>query len=89
LGSIEYYDIDVENELVEEVNAHSEIIITTLSKIGLKRVNDNQWIYKASADEDELEDTGAGTSTATKQFAREDMGTGEQSYSNFEQLMIN
>jgi len=50
-GFIEYCDIDVENELVEEVKAHSKITIATLSKIGLKRVNDNQWICKASAEE--------------------------------------
>jgi len=31
-----------------------------LSKIGLERVNDNQWICKANAEEDELEDVGAG-----------------------------
>jgi len=38
---IEYYDIDVENELSEEVKAHSEIIVATLNKIGLKKVNEN------------------------------------------------
>jgi len=32
---IEYYDIDVENELIEEVKAHSEINVATLNKIGL------------------------------------------------------
>jgi len=60
-----------------------------LSKIGLKKVNDNQWIYKASAEEDELKDVDTGTSTAAEQFTGEDMGTGEQSYSRFEQLTIN
>jgi len=87
-GFIEYYDIDVKNELVEEVKAHSEITVATLPKIGLKKVNDNQWICKESAEEDELEDVGTGTSTATKQFTGEDMGTGEKFYSGFEQLMI-
>jgi len=52
-------------------------------------VNDNQWIYKASAEEDELKDVDTGTSTAAEQFTGEDMGTGEQSYSRFEQLTIN
>ena len=84
---IEYYDIDVENELSEEVKAQSEITVATLNKIGLKKVNDNQWICKATAEEDETE--GAGTSTAAEQFTRGDMGTGEQSFSRFEQLMIN
>ena len=44
-------------------------------------------ICKATAEEDETE--GAGTSVAAKQFTGGDMGTGEQSFSRFEQLMIN
>ena len=69
---IEYYDIDVENELSEEVKAHSEIIVATLNKIGLKKVNGNQWIYKVSAEEGET--NSAGTSVAVEQFTREDLG---------------
>jgi len=84
---IEYYDIDVENELNEEVKAQSEITVATLNKIGLKKVNRNQWICKATAKEDKTE--GAGTSAAAEQFTGGDMGTGEQSFSRFEQLMIN
>jgi len=53
----------------------------------LKKVNGNQWICKASAEEDETD--GAGTSVAAEQFIGEDLGTGEQSYSRFEQLIIN
>ena len=83
---IEYYEINVEDELVEEVKAYREI---TLTKIGLKTVNENQWISKASAAEDEMDDVGVGTSTTVEQFTGEDLGTGEQSYSSFEQLMIN
>ena len=71
----------------EEVKAQSEITVATLNKIGLKKVNGNQWICKATAEEDETE--GAGTSTAAEQFIGGDMGTGEQSFSRFEQLMIN
>ena len=84
---IEYYDIDVENELIEEVKAHSEITVATLNKIGLKKVNENKWICKASAEQDEMD--GAGTSAAAEEFTGEDLGIGEQSYSSFEQLMIN
>ena len=69
---IEYYDIDMENELSEEVKAHSEIIVATLNKIGLKKVNGNQWIYKVSAEEGET--NSAGTSVAVEQFTREDLG---------------
>jgi len=63
---IEYYDIDVENELIEEVKAHNEITVATLNKIELKKVNENQWICKASAEEDEMDDAGAGTSAAAE-----------------------
>ena len=84
---IEYYDIDVENELNEEVNAPSEITVATLNKIGLKKVNGNQWICKATAEEDDTD--GARTSAAAEQFTGRDMGNGEQSFSRFEQLMIN
>ena len=63
---IEYYDIDVENELSEEVKAPSEITVATLNKIGMKKVNENQWICKASAEEDEMD--GARTSVAAEQF---------------------
>ena len=38
---IKYYEINVENELVEEVKAYSEITMATLTKIGLKKVNEN------------------------------------------------
>ena len=69
---IEYYDTDVENELSEEVKAHSEITVATLNKIELKKVNGNQWICKASAEEEEAD--GAGTSVAAEQFTREDLG---------------
>jgi len=63
---IEYYDIDMENELIEEVKAHNEITVATLNKIELKKVNENQWICKASAEEDEMDDAGAGTSAAAE-----------------------
>ena len=75
---IEYYDIDVENELSEEVKAQSEITVATLNKVGLKKVYGNQWICKATAEEHETE--GARTSTAGEQFTGGDMGTGEQSF---------
>ena len=71
----------------EEVKAQSEITVATLNKIGLKKVNGNQWICKATTEKDETE--GARTSVAAEQFTRGDMGTGEQFFSRFEQLMIN
>jgi len=67
----------VENELVEEVKAHSEITVATLNKIGLKKVNENQWMCKANAEEDEMDNVRAGTSAVAEQFTGEDLGTGK------------
>jgi len=36
-----------------------------------------------------MDDAGTGTSAAAEQFTGEYLGTGDQSYSSFEQLMIN
>jgi len=38
---IEYFEIDTEGEVVEMVKAQNEITAATLSKIGLKKVNDD------------------------------------------------
>ena len=60
------------------MKAHCEIIVGNLTKIGLKKVNNNHWICKASADEEELQkDAGVWTSIAAGQFTGEDMGTRE------------
>jgi len=47
---IKYFEIDTEGEVVESVKAQNEISATTLSKIGLKKVNDECWICKADGD---------------------------------------
>jgi len=39
---IEYYEIDVEEEVVEEVKALNEIFTAALNKIGLKKVNNRR-----------------------------------------------
>jgi len=38
---IEYFEIDVEGEVVEAVKAQNKIIVATLHKISLKKVNDD------------------------------------------------
>ena len=47
---IEYFEIDVEGEVVETVKAQNEISEATLRKIGLKKANDDHWICKADDD---------------------------------------
>jgi len=50
LTLFKYFEIDTEGEVVETVKAQNEISATTLSKIGLKKVNDECWICKADGD---------------------------------------
>jgi len=103
---IEYFEIDVEGEVIEEVKALNQILAFNLTKIGLKKMKNKKWICKADEEsaaqdyddeeestnddntEDEYEDntmndeqvgTEGGTPTAPAQ----------ESYSRFEQLMIN
>jgi len=50
---IEYFEVDVEAEVVEVVKAQNQIIVATLNKIGLKKVNDHYWVCKADGDDAE------------------------------------
>jgi len=63
---IEYFEVDVEGEVVEAVKAQNEITVATMNKIGLKKVNDDYWVWKANEDRAEQqqyqEDDGAETS---------------------------
>jgi len=47
---IEYFEVDTEGEVVELVKAQNEVTTTTLNKIRLIKVNDEQWICKANYD---------------------------------------
>jgi len=99
---IEYYEIDVEEEVVKEVKALNEISTATLNKIGLKKVNNRRWVCKADGDSTDQEDKGAGTSAANVDApAKEGMyyehfaymddippAQGEETFSRFEQMMI-
>jgi len=51
---IEYFEIDVESEVVEEVKALNQIFAANLTKIGLKKMKNKRWICKA--DEESVED---------------------------------
>ena len=51
---IEYFDIDVETEVVEEVKALNQITTANLTKIGLKKMKNKKWICKA--DEESVDD---------------------------------
>jgi len=44
---IEYFEIDVEGEVVEEVKALNQISTTNLTRIGLKKMKNKKWICKA------------------------------------------
>jgi len=56
---IDYFEIDTDGEVVELVKAQNEVTTATLDKIGLIKVNDDQWICKVnydSADEQPIEE---------------------------------
>jgi len=59
---IEYFEIDVEGEVVEEVKALNQIFAITLKKIGLRKVNNRKWVCKPDKDTSFQEDEGVGTS---------------------------
>ena len=63
---IEYFEIDTEEEVVEQVKAQNEISVAILNKIGLIKVNDDHWICKADYDSSDPqpveEDDNGGTS---------------------------
>jgi len=50
---IEYFEIDVESEVVEEIKALNHINTANLTKIGLKKMKNKRWICKADDEEEE------------------------------------
>jgi len=100
---IEFFEIDVEEEVVEEVKALNQISSITLNKIWLKKVNNRKWVCKADEDnafqEEEGIDTSAINAEATaearmnyEQFAN--MGEtpttpGQETFSRFKEMMVN
>jgi len=55
---IEYFDIDVETEVVKEIKALNQITTANLTKIGLKKMKNKKWICKADEElvDDEVEE---------------------------------
>ena len=57
---IEYFEIDVESEFVEEIKALNQITTANFTKIGLKKMKNKKWICKADeesvGDDDEKEE---------------------------------
>jgi len=53
---IEYFDIDVETEVVEEIKALNQITTANLTKIGLKKMKNKKWICKVDEEEEEEEE---------------------------------
>jgi len=59
---IDYFEIDVEDEVVEEVKTLNQISSVTLNKIGLKKMKNKKWICKADEEtvvqeDDDVEET--------------------------------
>jgi len=89
---IEYLEIDTEKEVVEQAKAQNEISAVTLNKIGLTKVNDDHWIYKADYDSFDPqpveEDDNGGTSVAVVE-GYDVPHTGYENYfAGFEEHMI-
>jgi len=60
---IDYVEIDVEDEIVEEVKAVNQISVKNLTKIGLVKLKNNKWVCKAdegTADDDNEEESTEG-----------------------------
>jgi len=97
---IEYFDIDVETEVVEEIKALNQITTANLTKIGLKKMKNKKWIWKAdeeSVDEEEEEEEEKSSDEDDEDDEDEDQAEPEpetpaapsqDSFSRFEQLMM-
>ena len=55
---IEYFDIDVENEVTEEFKPLNQMSALNLTKIGLKKIKNKKWVCKDedsdAADDEEI-----------------------------------
>jgi len=97
---IEYFDIDVETEVVEKIKTLNQITTTNLTKIGLKKMKNKKWICKAdeeSVDEEEEEEEEKSSDEDDEDNEDEDQAEPEpetpaapsqDSFSRLEQLMM-
>jgi len=101
---IEYFEIDVESEVVEEIKALNQITTTNLTKIGLKKMKNKKWICKADEesvgdDEEEeeksIDDDDEDDEDEDKNFDQAEpepekpAAPSQDSFSRLEQLMMN
>jgi len=76
---IEYFEIDMKSEVVEEIKALNQITTANLTKIGLKKMKNKRWICKAdeeSVGDDEEEE---------EKFTDDDDEDDEDEDKNFDQ----
>ena len=101
---IDYIEIDVEDEIVEEVEAVNQISTANLTKIGLMKLKNKKWVCKAdeeTADDDNEEESTKGESEESEDEANMDndqagmasetptAATGQYYFAGFEQRMFN
>ena len=100
LQFIEYFEIDVESELVKEIKALNQITTTNLTKIGLKKMKNKKWICKVDEesvgdnDEEEEKSTDNDDEDKDKIFDQAEpkpemsAAPSQDSFSKLEQLMM-
>jgi len=101
---IDYFEIDVEDEIVEEVKAVNQISTANLTKIGLVKLKNKKWICKAdegTTDDDNEEESTEGESEESENEDDEanmdhdqarmasETPTGQDYFAGFEQRMFN
>jgi len=68
---IGYFEVDVEEELVKPMKTHNEIIVATLNKISLKKINDYYWVCKVYGDGTDQQQDQEGEGARTSVVAAE------------------
>ena len=98
---IEYFEIDVESEVVEEIKALNQITTANLTKIGLKKMKNKKWICKVdeesvddeeeeekSSDDDEDDENEGKNSDQAEPEPETPAPPSQDSFSRLEQLMM-
>jgi len=98
LQFIEYFEIDVETEVVEEIKTLNQITTANLTKIGLKKMKNKKWICKADEESvDDEEEEEEKSSDDDEDDEDEDQAepepetpaaSSQDSFSRLEQLMV-
>ena len=84
---IEFFEVDVEHEMVEGVKALSQISAANLVKIGLKKLKNKKWICKADegsvADEEEEDEESADEEDNDGEHSTDEEGADGNNDENF------